>query len=183
MYTADDDIDESPPSSETSPGTISKSKYMTVIIFCSFTEWSTSASPINITPCDKQAGASTLASSHPWHLLTIFWQRPDQHDSEIDQSLCWTSSSRGKNEVWSTDTAEIRAYLGFMILMGINELPELRDYWSTHEYLRYAPIADRILCNQFEKITAIPSLCGQHLGFKRWKLSFSPYITHTVKWV
>ena len=26
---------------------------------------------------------------------------------------------------------EIQAYLGFMILMGINELPEIRDYWST----------------------------------------------------
>ena len=60
---------------------------------------------------------------------------------------------QGKNEVWSTDAEEIRAYLDFMILMGINELPELRDYWSTHEYLRYAPIADRISRNQFEKIT------------------------------
>ena len=60
---------------------------------------------------------------------------------------------QGKNEVWSTDTADIRAYLDFTILMGINQLPEIRDYWSSNEYLRYAPIADKISRNRFEQIT------------------------------
>ena len=48
---------------------------------------------------------------------------------------------------------EIRAYLGFMILMGINKLPEVRDYWSNGEYLHYSPIADRITKDRFEQIT------------------------------
>ena len=54
---------------------------------------------------------------------------------------------------WSTDAQEIRAYMGFMILMGINQLPEIRDYWSTSEFLHYAPIADRISRDRFEQIT------------------------------
>ena len=42
---------------------------------------------------------------------------------------------------------------GFAILMGINRLPEIRDYWSTDENLRYAPIANRITRDRFEEIT------------------------------
>ena len=57
------------------------------------------------------------------------------------------------NKVWTTDAAEIRAYMGFMILMGINHLPEIRDYWSINPYFRYAPIADRITRDRFEEIT------------------------------
>ena len=38
-------------------------------------------------------------------------------------------------------------------LMGINKLPEIRDYWSTNEFLCYAPIADRISRDRFEQIT------------------------------
>ena len=37
--------------------------------------------------------------------------------------------------------------------MGINKLPEIRDYWSTNKQLRYAPIADRISRDRFEEIT------------------------------
>ena len=41
---------------------------------------------------------------------------------------------------------------GFMILMGINRLPEIRDYWCNSEYLHYSPIADRITRDRFEQI-------------------------------
>ena len=60
---------------------------------------------------------------------------------------------RGKNKEWSTDAEEVRAYMGFMIRMGINNVPEIRDYWPTNDYLRYAPIADRITRDRFEQIT------------------------------
>ena len=55
--------------------------------------------------------------------------------------------------MWETDANEIRAYMGFMILMGINKLPEIRDYWSVDPTFRYAPIADRITRDRFEEIT------------------------------
>ena len=56
------------------------------------------------------------------------------------------------NKQWTTN-AEIWAYIGFMILMGINRLPEIQDYWSTDTSLRYAPTADRISRDRFEEIT------------------------------
>ena len=43
--------------------------------------------------------------------------------------------------------------MGFMILMGINKLPEICDYWSLDPKFRYAPIADRITRDRFEEIT------------------------------
>ena len=41
---------------------------------------------------------------------------------------------QGTDKVWSTTKEEIHTYMGFMILMGINHLPEIRDYWSVSEY-------------------------------------------------
>ena len=39
---------------------------------------------------------------------------------------------------------EIWAYMGFMILMGINHLPALCDYWKMDTTYCYSPVADRI---------------------------------------
>ena len=44
---------------------------------------------------------------------------------------------------------------GFITLMSINKLPEIRDYWSTNDYLHYSPIADRITRDRFEQITQV----------------------------
>ena len=41
-------------------------------------------------------------------------------------------------------THELKAFFGFSILMGINRLPSINDYWSNDPRLHYAPIADRI---------------------------------------
>ena len=50
-----------------------------------------------------------------------------------------------KYEKWSKIIVdELRAFLGFRVLMGINHLPSLNDYWSRDPRLRYAPVADRI---------------------------------------
>ena len=40
------------------------------------------------------------------------------------QCLAATNSTA----TWETSVEEMRAYLGFMVVMGINYLPELRDY-------------------------------------------------------
>ena len=48
---------------------------------------------------------------------------------------------------------ELKAYLGFCILMGINRLPALDDYWSTDPTLHYPPIADRISRDCFREVS------------------------------
>ena len=46
---------------------------------------------------------------------------------------------------WKKITKEdVKAFLGFSILMGIDHLPSVDDYWSKDRLLHYAPIADRI---------------------------------------
>ena len=46
---------------------------------------------------------------------------------------------------WKKITKEdVKAFLGFSILMGIDHLPSVDDYWSKDRLLHYAPTADRI---------------------------------------
>ena len=48
---------------------------------------------------------------------------------------------------------EIKVFLGFSILMGICQLPSIKDYWKKKEYLHYSPIADRIPRDRFLEIS------------------------------
>ena len=106
-----------------------------------------------VTPSSEQAGPQAQLPSDPLGLFSLFFD-----DTLVDLIVEETNryaeqTLQGTDKEWSTDAAEIRAYMGFMILMGINHLSEIRDYWSTNEYLHYAPIADRISRDRFEQIT------------------------------
>ena len=47
---------------------------------------------------------------------------------------------------------ELQAYFGFMLLMGINHLPSLYDYWK-RDTTYFAPIASRITRTRFLEIS------------------------------
>lgn len=54
---------------------------------------------------------------------------------------------------WEKYTSEdLKAYLGFHILMSINRLPSFDDYWSTNPNLRYRPVVDRISRDRFRDL-------------------------------
>ena len=106
-----------------------------------------------MTPCNEQAGPTVPLPGDPLSLFSLYFDDALLSLIVRETNRYAEQALSGTSKVWSTDAAEIRAYLGFMLLMGINELPEIRDYWSSHEYLRYAPIADRISRNHFETIT------------------------------
>ena len=56
-----------------------------------------------------------------------------------------SAMSDEKYDKWLEITVdELKAFLGFSVLMGINHLPSLNDYWSRDPRLWYAPVADRI---------------------------------------
>ena len=57
------------------------------------------------------------------------------------------------NKEWKTNSEEIRAYLGFTVLMGIVQEPEMRDYWVLSPFLHYSPIASKISRKRFEEIS------------------------------
>ena len=54
---------------------------------------------------------------------------------------------------WTTTVDEVKAFIGFAILMGINELPEIRDYWSKNDQLHYFPVASRIPWKRFMELS------------------------------
>ena len=45
---------------------------------------------------------------------------------------------------WMTNVDEMKAFIGFTILMGVVKLPDLYDYWSSSEVLHCFPVASRI---------------------------------------
>ena len=49
---------------------------------------------------------------------------------------------------WKTNLEEIKAYLGFIIMMGVNRLPDIRDYWSIDTMLNNVFISSRITHNR-----------------------------------
>ena len=54
---------------------------------------------------------------------------------------------------WETNVAELQAYFGLYILMGLVKEPEIRDYWAKDPIFAYHPIADRISRRRFEEIS------------------------------
>ena len=51
------------------------------------------------------------------------------------------------------DVVELKALLGFKILLAINNLPSIDDYWKRDPLLRYSPVADRISRDRFRELS------------------------------
>lgn len=50
-----------------------------------------------------------------------------------------------KYKTWETiSVQEMKAYLGFCIVIGTVKLPEIEDYWKADPYFHYAPVASKI---------------------------------------
>ena len=88
----------------------------------------------------------------------------------VDQTNLYASQvmEPSQHDKWTKLTAdELWAYFGFMILMGVSQLPALADYWKLDPTYRYSPIADSITRDRFLEISTV-------LQSKRAKL-FSLY--------
>ena len=71
------------------------------------------------------------------------------------QSTLYAEQSMGEEmyQLWNRITVEeVKAYLGFFLLMGLIPLPSIYDYWSTNPIYHYSPIADRITRDRFFEI-------------------------------
>ena len=59
-----------------------------------------------------------------------------------------------KYEKWDPISIEdLEAYFGFNILMGINSLSSLEDYWKKDPVYHYAPVSDCISRDRFTEIS------------------------------
>ncbi len=70
----------------------------------------------------------------------------------VEQTNLYAAQVLGETAAtrWTEVTdSDIRAFLGFAILMGVNQLPALVHYWRRNPIFRYSPIADRISRDRF----------------------------------
>ena len=118
-------------------------------------EWSGNTTQTVIEPYTQETGPTIHIPAEPLDLFLKFFT-PDliQHittetNRYAEQCL---SSQNGEAQEWKTGDEEIKAYLGFSIIMGITQLPYLCDYWSSSETLHNFSIASRISRKQFLEI-------------------------------
>ena len=74
----------------------------------------------------------------------------------VDQTNLYASQVMGDSQfaTWEQVTIEeLKAYFGFMILMGLNQLPALFDYWRLDVIYHYSPIASHISRKRFLDIS------------------------------
>ena len=120
--------------------------------------WS-SVSDVQVQPFSGNAGPTFPLEEDPAAIfLALFTLQLLEHivvETNRYATLCLTSTHKGEGppSTWETDAEEICAYLGFAILMGINKLPDLYDYWSTNELYHYFPIASRITRKRFLELS------------------------------
>ena len=114
--------------------------------------WSSTVSPVTIPPFSSTVGPTVDIPQSPVDILDLIFTL-DLVDNMMEQSNLYAKEVMGKKS-WSKITREeLRAYLRFCILMGINHLPALADYCSKDPSLRYSAIADRITRDRFRDIT------------------------------
>ena len=118
------------------------------------TTWSTITKCLLIHPFTSPVGPTQDISSSPLEVFEQFFS-PDLMERIVKESNAYAKATMGddKFDKWSKITVEeLKAFLGFSLLMGINHLPSLNDYWSRDPRLRYAPVADRITRDRFREI-------------------------------
>ena len=121
----------------------------------SLPSWSSTLTPVTIPPFSSPVGPTVDIPESPIDTFDLMFT-PDLLDDMVEQTNLYAKEVMGeeKYSAWSKITREeLRAYLGFSILMGINHLPALDDYWSTDPALHYSAVADRITRDRFREIT------------------------------
>ena len=90
-----------------------------------------------------------LAETHWRCSLTFQWWHPLSHCNWFAATRFATTHTTA---TWETNLEEMKVYLGFMIVMGMNSLPEIRDYWSMDTKLNNT-ISSQITRKRFEEIS------------------------------
>ena len=114
-----------------------------------------SPSHISVEPCTIPPGPQVSTSRDPLEMFLHFFD--DDILSlivrETNRFAAQCLAAANSSATWETNLAEIKAYLGFMVVMGVNRLPEIRDYWSLDPMLNNAFISSRITRKRFEEIS------------------------------
>ena len=128
--------------------------------FCSNDEgpaWQKTVQPIAVHPFTAPVGPAVPISASILETFNLFFTTAlvrlivEQTNLYAAHALCGMSERAATS--WKDVTeSDILAFLGFAILMGVNQLPAMVHYWRKDPTLRYSPIADRISRDRFTEI-------------------------------
>ena len=106
--------------------------------------WSSLLSPIDIAPFVQDVGPTVHIPQAEVEVFNLFFTG-EICSYIVEQTNLYAKEVMGDQYThWEKVTvAELRAYFGFMTLMGIVSEPAINDYWRQDE-LHFSPIADRI---------------------------------------
>ena len=119
------------------------------------TSWSTTLNRVTIKPFTSPVGPTVPIPESPVEIFNLFFT-DDILQTIVDESNRYAQQVMGqeKFDKWTKIALpELRAYMGFCILMGINKLPCIEDYWKRDPHLHYSPIADRITRDRFRDVS------------------------------
>ena len=115
--------------------------------------WSTRLSPVDIAPFTQPVGPTVPIPTSELELFRLFFT-DDICSFITEQTNLYAQQVLGEEySEWEHVTVqELRAYFGFMMLMGLYPKPAITDYWRKDPFVNYAPIADRISRDRFLQI-------------------------------
>ena len=108
--------------------------------------------PISVAPFTEQVGPKVLLPESPLEIFSLLFTSHIIDHIVQETNKYAEQCLRDSDKEWATNSEEIKAYLGFSVLMGVVRQPEIRDYWSKSDLLHYSPIASRI-SRRFEEIS------------------------------
>ena len=117
--------------------------------------WTNTLNPVTIQPFTSPVGPTVPIPESPVDVFDLFFT-DDILQKTVEESNRYAQQVMGqeKYDNWRKITIpELRAHMGFSILMGVNKLPEIEDYWKKDPHLHYGPIADRITRDRFRDIS------------------------------
>lgn len=113
-------------------------------------KWSASLTRIKVKPFNITSGPRGIIPSLVKEIFFLFFTSSIL-EHIVEESNRYAAVCMGDRfHTWQPITVdELCAYLGFMLLMGIVNLPSIYDYWKKDETFHYSPVASRISRDRF----------------------------------
>ena len=116
-------------------------------------EWASSGAPVNVAPFTEVVGPNFTVQDDPASTFLMLYT-PELLEHVVTEtnhfaSLCSMESEGMQTTAWTTSTDEMKAFIGFVIMMGVVKLPDLYDYGSSSEVPHCFPVASRITRKRF----------------------------------
>ena len=117
--------------------------------------WSGIDSDVHVNPFTNPVGPAIIIQDNLFleffsnELISLIVTETNRYAKQCLESR----QDNDENELhWETNEEEIKAYIGFTLLMGLNRVSDLYDYWSTNTVFHYFPIASRISRKRFLEV-------------------------------